>query len=188
MYCNPSIHSRDLRNKQKHRDAKNPAPARKPAALPQQPLPGELLEEVDNLVAGDNFNDLVSQTASGGGRFVLRTEKDWNKDIALGSGSDQFAHHFNLDVQQLAQAIATIPFHERFDLGDVTITDGIRDQFNRDAATHKKNHRKQDQVDTRIGEERPLMPLRIIAQPPVEHVVHEPKEDIQGWLDDVLDL
>lgn len=121
---------------------------------------------------------------------MLRTEKDWNKDIALGSGSDQFAHHFNLDVQQLAQAIATIPFHQRFDLGDVTITDAIRDQFDRDAAQHKRSHGTQDHVDKpKIMEEHPIKPLRINARQPVaQHVVNEPKEDIQGWLDDVLDL
>lgn len=130
----------------------------------------------------------------------MKSERDWNKDITLGSGSDQFSHLFELDVQQLAQAIVTIPFHERFDLDDVTLTDGIKELFTREAEEKLKAFTKTGgqsaapQKAPIAKEESPCiqsseMPLRILPKSPVEVVNDpDPKEDIQGWLDDVLDL
>lgn len=203
--------SREFRNKQKHREANNPAPAKKPPLLPQQPLPDPdgLVDDThqDATTAGDNFSDLVSKATSGGGRFLLKSERDWNKDIALGSGSDQFAHFFDLDVQQLALAIGTIPFHERFNLDDVPLTTGIREQFKADAAERAKDYHKkaverreakngglklETKAPVKVKATEPAkMPIRIVSESAERAftTAPEPKEeDIQGWLDDILDL
>lgn len=171
--------------------------------LAQQPLPRDLPEDLSNPDTGDNFNDLISQT--GGGRLILKSERDWNKDITLG-GSDQFTHYFDLDVKQLAQAILTIPFHERFDLSDVPVTDQLKEKFTMEAKERLKEFetgettKKDIKPPTKTIPENPVKeePIPTITRSvvpiptPVEvindAVLNDPKEDIQGWLDDILDI
>ena len=140
---------------------------------------------------------------------MLKSEKDWNNDITLGSGSDQFTMYFDLDVQQLALAISTIPFHERIDLDDVSLTEGIRVKFRTDAAEKMKEFQKTSAGSSSVSnirasgtapskpkEVEPVkMPLSISSTPVIAPkdtripvVQPDPKEDIQGWLDNVLDL
>lgn len=103
-------------------------------------------------------------------------------------------------MQRLADNICKIPFHERFDLHDVEIR-GLRETFIAEAVG-KTESRRDDLIPSEsldpvvfavtsgsVSAPPPAqMPIRI--RPSVVHMdpVLDPKEDIQGWLDNVLDI
>lgn len=180
---------------------KDTGPVRRPEVAPQQHQPMPISDDLFNLTTGDNFNELASKTALGGG-LVLRSERDWNKDITLG-GSSKFMHLFDLDVQQLAQALMTIPFHERFNLDDVHLSNEIKDRFRQDAERISKpatssSNKTEIPVDsqsrpTTVDKQPEAHPMHLRLEQetmPVPEVAPEPqsKEEIQDWLDNVLDL
>lgn len=120
----------------------------------------------------------------------MKAERDWNNHFTC--GSEQFAHYFDQDVQLLAENICKIPFHERFDLHDVPISEGLREKFISEAAKMGDLIVNDSPASIVVAEgiraHHSQMPLQIRPSVDKSEPVLDPKEDIQGWLDNVLDI
>lgn len=173
-------------------------------------MPDELFPTLDTTEeeVGIDFSSLILDTnVSGvGAEFTFKSERNWtDPSSAHVSGVKQFEKYFNLDVDRLAQTIETIPFHERFSNLVPQEIVSLDRQFV-ESWLAEANDRKRELVvkdGSSMEDEKPLVTRKIepkvnnkehprpmipIKQPTAKLPAVPQGEDIQNWLDDILEL
>lgn len=141
---------------------------------------------------------MISQPTSSSSGFVFSNEKSWDKNVEL--ATKRFEKYFEIDVDRLSLAMSTIPFDQRFEaVKDVKFDLGLLEKYRTDAERQSviyETEKRKWTVPNGVAEEKKpakiqrdvvLPKSRAVPDVPVVQI-EESKEDIQNWLDNVLDI
>lgn len=153
----------------------------------------ENLQESESL----DFEKLLKQASSIGGHFVFKSEKKWESD-EVEETNKYSKKYFNLDPKLLNLSILSLPFYKRHEFE--FFEEEEKTKMNKQAETYEQQYMEaleKSLNDNLIKQTTDNTLKSAIVEKIASLEIKEPKkpnppikgsEDIQQWLDDILDI
>lgn len=159
----------------------------------------DLSSDEENLQdSAPDFEKLLKMAPSIGSHFVFKSEKKWENENVESLSNKYSKKYFNLDPNMLNLSLLSIPFYERHDFE--FFDDEEKSKMDKQAKNHEENYWnalekfKNDNLKLKTNEK----PVKSdIVEQVAKLEIKAPKkpiapskgsEDIQQWLDDILDI